>query len=273
MKIIVSHDVDHLYRSDHYKDLIYPKLWVRETISFIKNEIDFSQWKGRLIGTLKNKRNYIDELIKYDKKNDIPSTFFFGMTQGLGMSYKPDKVKPFLIMAQKNGFDVGVHGIAYNDKDEMKKEFYTFKNLFGFKPEGIRMHYVRYDDNTFKNLSKIGYVYDSSEFDKEKGTCLKNPYKVNDLWEFPLCLMDGYLPKLPKGKKERSLELLKKAEEKNLQYFTVLFHDNQFCDAYSYERDWYIWFTTLLKERGYEFISFADAVRELKRESKEKNND
>lgn len=28
MKIIISHDVDHLYRSDHYKDLIIPKLFV-----------------------------------------------------------------------------------------------------------------------------------------------------------------------------------------------------------------------------------------------------
>lgn len=30
MKIIVSHDVDHLYPSDHFlKDLILPKMWVR----------------------------------------------------------------------------------------------------------------------------------------------------------------------------------------------------------------------------------------------------
>ena len=36
MKIIVSHDVDHLYGSDHYKDLIYPKLWLRETLSLLK---------------------------------------------------------------------------------------------------------------------------------------------------------------------------------------------------------------------------------------------
>ena len=63
MKIIVSHDVDHLYGSDHYKDLIYPKLWVRETLSFLKRNITFSQWWRRLLGVFSRERNYIEQLM------------------------------------------------------------------------------------------------------------------------------------------------------------------------------------------------------------------
>lgn len=39
MKVIISHDVDHLFRDDHYRDLIYPKLWVRSSLELIKESI------------------------------------------------------------------------------------------------------------------------------------------------------------------------------------------------------------------------------------------
>lgn len=263
MKIIVSHDVDHLYRSDHYKDLIYPKLWVRETISFIKGDIDGAQWRGRLGGTFRRERNYIKDLIRFDSQMGIPSTFYFGMANELGMSYTRDKVSPVVKYVTDKGFEAGVHGISFNDRKKMDEEAAAFTEYCGFRPSGIRMHYVRYDATTFEKLEQCGYVYDTTEFDKKTGCCIKNPYRVGKMWEFPLCLMDGYLPKKPEGKKKRTLELLKKAKEKDLRYFTVLFHDYQFCDAFAYERDWYTWLMSFLKEQGYEFISYLDAVAEL----------
>ena len=40
IKVIVSHDVDHLFAGDHwFRDLIYPKLWVRTTLQLVKREI------------------------------------------------------------------------------------------------------------------------------------------------------------------------------------------------------------------------------------------
>lgn len=35
-------------------------------------------------------------------------------------------------------------------------------------------------------------MYDTSEFNKEKLE-IKAPYKVGDMWEFPLHIMDGYI--------------------------------------------------------------------------------
>ena len=263
MKIIVSHDVDHLYGSDHYKDLIYPKLWVRETLSFLKHDITYSQWWRRLLGIFSRERNYIRQLMKYDEGNGIPSSFYFGMDNILGMSYKYTKALPYIKMLQSHGFEVGIHGVSFDNEEQMKIEFSRFEETVGVYPTGIRMHYVRYDDSTFEKLSKCGYIYDTTEFIKSEGTCLKAPYKVGNMWEFPLCLMDGYLPKRPEGKRETSVRLLKLAEAKGLPYFSILFHDFQFCEGYAYERDWYIWFTKYLKEQGYTFISYLDAVKEM----------
>lgn len=273
MKIIVSHDVDHLYRSDHYKDLIYPKLWVRETLSFLKHDITFSQWWRRLLGIFARERNYIEELMKYDEGNGVPSSFYFGMDNALGMSYKYTKAIPYIKKLQSHGFDTGIHGVSFEDEGKMRDEFERFRTAVGVAPRGIRMHYVRYDENTFEKLNQCGYVYDTTEFIKSEGTCLKAPYKIGKMWEFPLSLMDGYLPKRPKGKREESLRLLKDAEDKGLPYFSILFHDYQFCNGYAYERDWYIWFIDYLKEQGYTFISYLDAVKELEEINSNEDNE
>ena len=39
MKIIVSHDVDHLFGRDHYNDLYLIKMFVRTNIEFFKRNI------------------------------------------------------------------------------------------------------------------------------------------------------------------------------------------------------------------------------------------
>ena len=51
MKIIVSHDVDHLFATDHINDLIYPKLWVRETFCY-ESRISFKVWYLRIFSPL-----------------------------------------------------------------------------------------------------------------------------------------------------------------------------------------------------------------------------
>lgn len=265
MKIIVSHDVDHLFAKEHFfRDLIYPKLWVRSFICFLKGKITLKECFLRCIHCFKKERHCIYELMKFDKSYQVSSTFFFGMNRGLGMSYYPEEAKLVIRQVAYEGFSVGVHGIEYRESSMIKKEYDTFVNLMGFKPCGNRMHYVRFDENTFENLSTVGYDFDTTEFNKKECGTQKMPYKVGSMWEFPLTIMDGYLPQNFNDAKKETLKKLEQCEKKGLEYVTVLFHDYQFCDDYKDIRDWYIWLIKYVHEKpDMTFISYEDAIREL----------
>ena len=42
------------------------------------------------------------------------------------------------------------------------------------------------DDQTFEKLADTGYVFDTTEFDKQKSGTQRSPYKIGKMWEFPL---------------------------------------------------------------------------------------
>ena len=85
------------------------------------------------------------------------------------------------------------------------------------------------------------------------------------MWEFPLTIMDGYLPHKFALKREKTINIIREAEEKGLPFLTILFHDYLFCDGYASERDWYKWAIQWLNGEKYEFISYRDAIRELEK--------
>lgn len=264
MKIIISHDVDHLYGKDHwFRDLVYPKLWVRETLQMVKGKIKVSEWFGRCVSCIRKKRNQIPELIQFDSEHGIRSTFFFGMNQALGMSYKPYEAKDIIRFVKDKGFDAGVHGICYDNDIGIVREKCEFEKLMGFSPAGIRMHYVRFDNQTFSRLDKAGYCFDSTDFDKQAGVCVKAPYKVGSLWEFPVCVMDAYLPYDFEKAKQITIDALQQAEKNNIDYFTVLLHDPYFSKEYKEYKMWYEWLAGYAEENNCQFISFNEAILEL----------
>ena len=87
MKIIISHDVDHITVWEHKKDLIISKFIVRSFIEFGLGYISPVELKIRFKSLLENKWQNIEELMQFDKENEIPSTFFVGIVNGLGLSY------------------------------------------------------------------------------------------------------------------------------------------------------------------------------------------
>jgi|GEM_PF-267027 len=266
MKIIISHDVDHLYPSDHIlRDLIYPKLWIRSLINIFRREISISVFIYRLLSIFESKTNKIYEILQYDKENGIPSVFFFGMDNALGMSYKKDKTIKYIEYIKEQGYDVGVHGVNYTDSEKMFYEYMSFKEISGMESFGMRMHYVRYDSDTFNKLSNIGYIFDCSYFNK-KEIEYKAPYKVGDMWEFPLHIMDGYI--LVEGNLEKSkhntMVAFNNAIASGIPYLTILFHDRYFNDKqYPIDKAWYEWLIEYLKCNGHEFISYRYAIEEM----------
>ncbi len=265
MKIIISHDVDHLYPSDHvFRDLIFPKLWLRSFCFFLQRKIGFKTFVYRLFSIFDKRLHRIPEIINFDKENGIPSTFFFGMDNILGMSYKREKANKWIKYVIMRGMDVGVHGVEIKNIDKMIEEFNSFREVSNMSEFGIRTHYVRFDEMTFQKMSEIGYLFDTSEFNKCKLE-LKLPYKIGAMWEFPLYIMDGYVMKNDIEKaKNITIEALKQAEMRGIEYFTFLFHDYMFNErTYPQDNAYYRWFVDFCLKSNYRFISYKSVIKEL----------
>lgn len=267
LKIIVSHDVDHLYPSDHLlRDFYFPKLWVRSVIQFIEKRITVHVLFARFLSIFKKRLNCIPEICKFDIENGVCSTFFFGMSKALGMSYARKDAADWIKFVIDKGFDAGVHGCEYKDYGKMRKEYEYFQDISGLSFWGIRNHYVRYDKDTFRKMSEIGYLFDSSEFNKEMPT-FKKPYKVGKMWEFPLAIMEGYVIKNDLETTKAYIESFLSNLPSDLRYLTILFHDVFYDEeCYPLEKAFYEWLIRFLNENGFEFISYVDAINELENE-------
>ncbi len=266
MKAIISHDVDHITVWEH-KDLIVPKFVIKSTIEVLSGTIGAKDYALRYRDLLKNKWQNIEELIEFNKKESIPSTFFLGVNNGVGLVYSLENAKKWAKKIIEKGFDAGVHGIAFDNLKDMQKEFDIFKEISGSDKFGIRMHYLRNDSDTLTNLSKCGYLFDSTQYE------IKDPYKIGDMWEFPLHIMDGY--EIFQGKPWQYLKIEKikdltkrkidEIDAKNLKYITILFHDRYFNDSFKTWKEWYFFVIDYLKQNDIEFISYKDAIKELEK--------
>jgi hypothetical protein len=268
MKIIVSHDVDHLYPSDHiFRDLIFPKLWIRSFFEFIKGRIGFRTFCYRIISIFDKRLNRIPEIVEFDKKYNIPSVFFFGMDNILGLSYKRDIATLWIKFVIEKGLDAGVHGIEIENLRKMQNEFNDFQTISNLSSFGIRTHYVRYNENTFNKMASIGYLFDTSEFNEEKIESTL-PYKIVNMWEFPLYIMDGYIVQGDmEAAKKQTFEALEKARKADVKYFTFLFHDYMFNEkTYPIEKAYYEWFVHYSISNSLIFISYREAIAELEKE-------
>jgi len=266
MKVIVSHDVDHLYLTEHLFDGILLKYGFRAVMEWMNGVLPSKEFIVRL-GDLFNKQwHHVDELMDFDDANGIPSTFFFGVRKGLGLNYSIEEVRPIIERVVSRGFEVGLHGMEYQDEIRMRDEFRKFERLAGNTDFGVRMHYLRKDDDTLKKLSDLGYGFDSTEFN------VKSPYLIENMWEFPLHIMDTQ--EFYGGKKWQSEKIediivktqiqLEKIQNIGIEYLTLLFHDRYFCSSHQQYKQWYQTIVEFLKDKGHSFLSYQEAVRELR---------
>ncbi len=265
MKIIISHDVDSISVGEHYKDLILPKFLVRGFIELGLGYISVSEVFHRFKDILKNKWQNLDELINFNKVQKIPATFFIGVANGLGLKYSQKSAKFWITKIAQEGFELGVHGIAHDKFNDIQKEYLRFKNNAGCDTFGIRMHYLRCNQKTLNSLNICGYSFDSTVFE------MKNPYKIGNMWEFPLHIMDARIIETNnkwqnvkiEHSKESTKRLLDEAYENNINYLSVLFHDMYFSPSFKTWKEWYIWLINYLKDNNFSFINYNDAMKEL----------
>jgi hypothetical protein len=266
MKAIVSHDIDHLTLSEHYfQDLIVPKFFVRSKIELLTGKISLAEFFYRIGDVFKNQWQHIEELHSFNKKNNVPTTYFIGVNKGVGLSYTTAQSAFWIKKMIEMGCDVGAHGIEFETFEKINKEYTLFKDLSQQNTFGTRMHYIRTNEHTFTNMAKAGYLFDSSEM------AFKAPFKIDTMWEFPFQIMDSYIIEKPKQWQsknffqscEETKKIIDKAVDLNLPYLGIDFHDRYFSHSHKTWKDWYMWLIEYLTENKIEFVNFKMAVKEL----------
>ena len=258
MKIIVSHDVDHLYITEHFTDTFLPGSVLRTAKSLFRSSINLKEALKRY----SFKVNRVKELHEFNAAHGVRETFFFGMRNGLNLSYNHTKAYPLIQYLLDNEVLVGLHGQGFNSIELLKEEQDRIQKILpnGY-PLGIRNHYLRQDENTFNIMSQLGFLYDSTDYFMEA------PRMIGDMWEIPISVMDaGFISHYSNDMdllKERTAEKINEALKKDLPFFVINFHDIFFNEGYPDFYKWYKWLIPFLAERDMEFINFSQAVKEL----------
>jgi len=272
MKIIVSHDVDHLTFGEHARDAIVPKYLARAFLERGRGMITTRELGARLRALAANRMERVDELVAFDRAQGVPSTWFFGVQEGRDLRYSFDAVKPLVQRVLDAGLPVGVHGVATDDPRAVRREFQWFANAFGLWGFGVRLHNVgmaahaeRLTREHHALFEEVGYAFTSNTY------ALAAPYRLGGIWEFPLQLMDGYVFYWESSTQARTLDEAKawtlgrvdEAEAAGLPYLNLLFHDTYFFEGFEAMAGWYRWLIGELRARGHAFIDFQGALAEL----------
>lgn len=263
MKIIVSHDIDHIRVSEHlFKDLIVPKFLARSHVELIKGKIDFRELLLRYKELFSNKWEHVRELNSYNKQSNVPATFFIATSKGTGLNYSNSDAQILGQFILSEETPLGIHGIAHQSFYEIEKEHQKFSEMFGYRPKGNRMHYLKNSPDTFDHFRKAGILYDSTLFE------MTNPYWMQGFWQFPVQLMDGWVIECRSSWQKNNLQqalddskrIIDKAFNSGLNYFTIDFHDRYFSPAFKTWIDWYVQLTQYLKTNQFQFTTFEEAI-------------
>jgi len=259
MKIIISHDVDHLSVKEHiFKDLIIPKFFVWQFIEFYKWNIWFMELLNRYKDVFLNKWNNIKNLQKFNLENWVKATYFFWMDNALWLNYSRKQASYFIHYLIKNWADVGVHWINFNNLKRLEREFKNFQEISKVEKFWIRNHYLRQGKNTKEYIEKSWFLFDTTDLIEENYEITKK----GELYNIPFQIMDWNLFNFNQKwfnleeAKKYTINLLENAIKNNQEYFSILIHQRYFSDSFKKWKEWYIWFVKYCKSNNYEFINY-----------------
>jgi hypothetical protein len=181
--------------------------------------------------TTKNPYYNIPDYMSIEEKFGVRSTFFFRTIyeDGNFTDYEDD-IKSLI----NGGWEVGLHTdpASVNSIDKIHIEKMKLESLAKAPIKANRVHYLNFDPGLPIILQALQFVYDSS-CKKSKGRVVVNDmgyYKIGDLIEFPITLMDAYLFTYMKVKEYQIIPLLRgtlnKSSRLHNKIITVIWHDN-----------------------------------------------
>jgi hypothetical protein len=267
MKIIVSHDIDHLSAFEHLGDGILVKSLVRSHLELVTGKITLSELGWRFGELFANRFHHLDELMDFDEAHGIPSTFFIGIRRGRGLSYPAEQARQWAERIGRRAFPVYLHSNAGPSLAHRCREVEDFATMTGRESIGIRTHYLA-DIDTF--LAGEGACNRRIKFDSSK-MLHRDVFAEQRIWRFPVHLMDSTLMENGRRWQTRSLvqaqaesrRVVDSALAAGFRFFVVNFHDRYFGKAFASWMAWYQWLMSDFRQRGLPFVSFDTAVAEL----------
>jgi len=250
-KLILTHDIDHIYAWDSFKKFVLnlAKDLVKRTSikDFFNSIIYYIQVQKKIKADPYDTYNYIMDL---SESIDVKSYFFF-MAKGL-TSYDnnyysgSNKAKKIVSNILKRGHHIGIHPTynAYNNKEQFTKEKKELENNFNTKIVFGREHYLRFElpttwqiweenqmqwDSTMNYTNKDGFrcgiCYEYTLFNILTREKLK-------LKEKPLIVMDANgIDKLTPDEMESSIKKLISTVKKYNGEFVFLWHNSSYDTA------------------------------------------
>jgi len=226
----------------------------------------------------------VEDILKIEKKYGVKSTFFFipfenkhgffekniPAPQRRKAKYDVNKYKHLLKKLEKEGWEVGIHGInAHLNGDEARKELIVFKEILPQKDKwGVRVHWLYQPSHLWMNLKETGYYYDSTFGSNEEIGFKDNryvPFKKDGIWVLPTNIQDTTL--LSKWRKNLSYKMawdeikkiLELAKEKNA-VVTIIWHNISFGPP----RYWGSLYEKIIEKGKKDKANFVKAIDVLK---------
>jgi peptidoglycan/xylan/chitin deacetylase (PgdA/CDA1 family) len=173
----------------------------------------------------------IPDYMEIEDRYGVKSTFFFRtIYEGGHFIEYEDEIHSLI----RGGWEIGLHSDpkSVNSLKKLTEEKERLELITKHPITANRVHYLNSDVELASMLQSLGFIYDSS-VKKRKDRVTKDDlgfYKIGNLIEFPVTLMDAYLFTYMKIKEPQIVELFEKTLDycKNVKkdIITVIWHDN-----------------------------------------------
>lgn len=185
------------------------------------------------IDNLRSRNPYynIPDYMAIEDKYGVKSTFFFRtIYEGGSLNDYEDDIHSLI----NGGWEIGLHSDpkSVNNLEKLGNEKKQLELITKYPITANRVHYLSNDSRLAFKLQSLGFVYDSS-VKKFKDRITKDDlgfYKVGNLIQFPISLMDAYLFTYMKIKESQLVALFEKTldqcKKMKKDIVTVIWHEN-----------------------------------------------
>lgn len=185
------------------------------------------------IDNLRSRNPYynIPDYMAIEDKYGVKSTFFFRtIYEGGSLNDYEDDIHSLI----KGGWEIGLHSDpkSVNSLEKLGSEKKQLELITKHPITANRVHYLSNDSRLASKLQSLGFVYDSS-VKKFKDRITKDDlgfYKVGNLIQFPISLMDAYLFTYMKINESQLVALFEKTldqcKKMKKDIVTVIWHEN-----------------------------------------------